>query len=96
MKFINMCLINVSLLNEFYKSVLRFFKEKIIIFDEVIDCDLIYLEFLSWYICMIGNFIVWFVRYKVFYEGELIEGECVKCMKVLFRKFGRNVKFVVV
>lgn len=35
-----MCLINVSLLNEFYKSVLRFFKEKIIIFDEVIDCDL--------------------------------------------------------
>lgn len=96
MKFISMCLSNVSLLNEFYKSVLCFFKEKIIIFDEVIDCDLNYLEFLSWYICMIGNFIVWFVRYKVFYEGELIEGECVKCMKVLFRKFGRNVKFVVV
>lgn len=93
-KPISMCSINVSLLNELYKSVLRLFKEKTTILDEVTDCDLNHLESLSWYICMIGNFIVWSVRYKVFHEGELTEGECVKCMKVLLRKFGRNVKLV--
>lgn len=91
---ISMCSTNGSLLNELYNSVLRLFKEKTTILDEVTDCDLNHLESLSWYICMIGNFIVWSVRYKVFREGELIEGECVKCMKVLLRKFGRNVKLV--
>ena len=90
----NLCSFKGSVLCDLYDTVLNLFKAETTVLNEVTDCDLNHLETLSWYICMLGNFVLWLVRYKLGPVGAITEDEWMKCIKNMLRKLGKNVKLL--
>lgn len=90
----NLCSFKGSVLCDLYDTVLNLFKAETTVLNEVTDCDLNHLETLSWYICMLGNFVLWLVRYKLGPVGAITGDGWMECIKNMLRKLGKNVKLL--
>ncbi|XP_048753406.2 serine-protein kinase ATM-like isoform X2 [Ostrea edulis] len=88
------CHVECNFLCDIYNHVMDLLKDESTFLNEVTDCDMKHLDSLSWLICVAGNIFKWLMKYKILPENAVEMSELNKCIKLLLKKLGGNVKLL--